>query len=66
MKELHGMSADEIHQLFAEWNKTALDSSLVEISRDLLEFTVAVGVALVEMLLVRAGHHGTGIWPGVD
>ena len=31
-----GMSADEMHSVFAEWNQGDLDSYLVEISRDIL------------------------------
>src|SRR5206468_9549908 len=38
MKELLGMSADEMHQVFAEWNKGDLDSYLIEITRDILAF----------------------------
>ena len=38
MKELLGMTADEMHDTFAEWNKGDLDSYLVEITRDILGF----------------------------
>ncbi len=36
MKELLGMTADEMHDVFKEWNKTELDSYLIEITRDIL------------------------------
>ena len=36
MKNGLGMSADEMHNVFAEWNKGELDSYLIEISRDIL------------------------------
>ncbi len=36
MKELLGMSADEMHEVFKEWNKGDLDSYLIEITRDIL------------------------------
>ena len=36
MKELLGMTADEMHETFAEWNKGDLDSYLIEITRDIL------------------------------
>ena len=36
MKNGLGMSADEMHEVFAEWNKGDLDSYLIEISRDIL------------------------------
>ena len=36
MKTGLGMSADEMHEVFAEWNKGELDSYLIEITRDIL------------------------------
>src|SRR4051812_13934589 len=36
MKELLGLSADEMHDVFARWNEGDLDSYLVEITRDIL------------------------------
>src|ERR1700760_2067508 len=33
-----GMTPDEMHNVFAEWNKGELDSYLVEITRDILAF----------------------------
>ena len=34
-KKTIGMSADEMHQVFAEWNNGELDSYLIEITRDI-------------------------------
>ncbi|MDO3381081.1 decarboxylating NADP(+)-dependent phosphogluconate dehydrogenase [Gilvimarinus algae] len=65
MKELLGMSADEIHQVFADWNNTELDSYLVEISRDIMAFKDEDGEPLVEKILDTAGQKGTGKWTGV-
>ena len=36
MKDGLGMTADEMHEVFAEWNKGELDSYLIEITRDIL------------------------------
>jgi 6-phosphogluconate dehydrogenase len=36
MKNGLGMSADEMHEVFTEWNKGDLDSYLIEITRDIL------------------------------
>ncbi len=36
MKEGLGLSNDEMHDVFAEWNKGELDSYLIEITRDIL------------------------------
>ena len=66
MKELLGMSADEMHDTFAEWNKGDLDSYLVEITRDILGFRDENGEPLVEKILDTAGQKGTGKWTGVS
>ncbi len=65
MKELLGMTADEMHETFAEWNKGDLDSYLVEITRDILGFKDENGDPLVEKILDTAGQKGTGKWTGV-
>ena len=36
MKDGLGLSYDEMHQIFNEWNKTELDSYLVEITAAIL------------------------------
>jgi 6-phosphogluconate dehydrogenase len=66
MKELLGMTADEMHDTFAEWNKGDLDSYLVEITRDILGFRDENGDPLVEKILDTAGQKGTGKWTGVS
>ncbi len=66
MKELLGMTADEMHDTFAEWNKGDLDSYLVEITRDILGFKDENGEPLVEKILDTAGQKGTGKWTGVS
>jgi 6-phosphogluconate dehydrogenase len=35
MKDYLGMSYDEMHQVFKEWNEGDLDSYLIEITRDI-------------------------------
>jgi 6-phosphogluconate dehydrogenase len=65
MKSLLGMEADEMHKVFAEWNKGDLDSYLIEITRDILGFTEN-GEALVEKILDTAGQKGTGKWTAVS
>lgn len=65
MKDLLGMSANEMHDAFAEWNKGDLDSYLIEITRDIMGFRDENGDALVEKILDTAGQKGTGKWTGV-
>ncbi len=57
-----GMTADEMHQVFAEWNKGELDSFLIEITRDILAFKDTDGQPLVDKILDTAGQKGTGKW----
>src|SRR5687767_11534160 len=62
MNEGLGLTADQLHQVFAEWNKGDLDSFLIEITRDILAFKDTDGQPLVEKILVTAGQKGTGKW----
>src|SRR5437016_6051456 len=62
MKTGLGKSADEMHQIFAEWNKTELDSYLIEITRDILAYKDTDGQPLVDKILDTAGQKGTGKW----
>jgi 6-phosphogluconate dehydrogenase len=65
MKELLGMKAPEMHDVFEEWNKGELDSYLIEITRDILAFKDADGTPLVDKILDTAGQKGTGKWTSV-
>lgn len=65
MKNVLGLTADEIHEVFAKWNETELDSYLVEITRDIFAYKDENGEPLVEKILDTAGQKGTGKWTGV-
>lgn len=65
MKDLLGMSYEEMHQTFKEWNEGELDSYLIEITRDILGFKDEDGQPLVEKILDTAGQKGTGKWTSV-
>lgn len=66
MKDGLGMSADEMHQTFAAWNQTELDSYLIQITADILAFKDEDGAPLVEKILDTAGQKGTGKWTGIN
>ena len=66
MKDLLGMSADEMHEVFKEWNEGELDSYLIEITRDILGFKDEDGEPLVDKILDTAGQKGTGKWTGIS
>ena len=65
MKNLLGLSAEEMGDIFAEWNEGELGSYLVEITRDILRYRDADGSPLVEKILDTAGQKGTGKWTGM-
>ena len=65
MRDLLGMSDDEMHEVFAAWNKTELDSYLIEITRDILAYKDTDGEPIVEKILDTAGQKGTGKWTGI-
>ena len=65
MRDLLGMSADEMHEVFAAWNKTELDSYLIEISADILAYKDTDGKPIVDKILDTAGQKGTGKWTGI-
>ena len=62
MKDVVGLSAEEMHRVFAQWNKTELDSYLIEITRDILGSRDDNGEMTVEKILDTAGQKGTGKW----
>lgn len=63
MKKALGLSAAQMHEVFADWNKGELDSYLIEITSDIFTKTDELtGKPLVEMILDAAGQKGTGKW----
>jgi len=63
LKHILGLSAEELHQVFSDWNKGELDSYLIEITADI--FTKKdedTGKPLVDVILDTAGQKGTGKW----
>lgn len=62
MKTGLGMTAEQIHRLFSNWNKGELSSYLIEITADIFSFQDEDGNPLVESILDTAGQKGTGKW----
>ena len=63
MKELLHMSAEEMAEVFTEWNKGVLDSYLIEITSKILRVRdKETGEPLLEKILDKAGQKGTGKW----
>ena len=65
MRNVLGMEAFEMHEVFAEWNKGDLESYLIEITADILQFKDEDGKPLVDKILDTAGQKGTGKWTGI-
>ena len=65
MKKVLKMPAEEIGDVFAEWNKTELKSYLIEITADILKFKDDDGEPLVDKIMDKAGQKGTGKWTGI-
>jgi 6-phosphogluconate dehydrogenase len=66
MKDGLGMSNDAMSAAFARWNQGALESYLIEITRDILAFRDEEGQAVVDVILDSAGQKGTGKWTVVS
>jgi len=61
-----GLSADELHAVFSEWNKGELDSYLIEISSHIFAKKDEDGMPLVDRILDTSGQKGTGKWTAIS
>jgi len=67
MKNLLGMAAAAIGQVFKTWNEGELASYLIEITGDILSQPDPLGAGfLVDQVLDTAGQKGTGLWTAVS
>jgi 6-phosphogluconate dehydrogenase len=66
MENVLGMSCDEMHEVFKEWNTGVLDSYLIDITKDILAMKDEDGEPLVDKILDTAGQKGTGKWTGIS
>ena len=57
-----GLKADELAEVFTDWNKGELDSYLIEISSHIFAKKDDDGQAIVDKILDTAGQKGTGKW----
>lgn len=63
LKHALGLNAQELHEIFTEWNKGELDSYLIEITADIFtKMDEETGNPLVDQILDKAGQKGTGKW----
>nr|WP_248629740.1 NADP-dependent phosphogluconate dehydrogenase [Enterococcus cecorum] len=64
LKNVLGLSNEELAETFATWNKGELDSFLMEITADILtrKDDLGTGKPIVDVILDAAGNKGTGKW----
>ncbi|AZH30191.1 MULTISPECIES: NADP-dependent phosphogluconate dehydrogenase [Paenibacillus] len=63
LKSVLNVSAEELHEIFTEWNKGELDSYLIEITADIFsQYDAETGKPMVDVILDAAGQKGTGKW----
>lgn len=66
MRDGFGMTNEEMGAAFSQWNEGKLDSYLIEITRDILNYRDENGEAVVDFILDKAGQKGTGKWTGIE
>ncbi|MCB1113978.1 MAG: decarboxylating NADP(+)-dependent phosphogluconate dehydrogenase [Chlamydiia bacterium] len=66
LKESLGLSYEELSILFSAWNKTELDSYLIEITGHIFKTDDTDGQPLLEKIMDRAGQKGTGKWTAIS
>ena len=63
LKDVLGLDANELAEIFTEWNKGDLDSYLIEITSKIFrKIDPETGKPLVDVILDKAGQKGTGLW----
>jgi 6-phosphogluconate dehydrogenase len=66
LKDSLGLTADDLHDIFAEWNKGELDSYLIEISTTIFAKKDEDGQPMIDKILDTAGQKGTGKWTAIS
>ena len=63
LRRVVGLEAEQLADVFAEWNQGALDSYLIQITSDILRVKdTETGRPLVDLIMDKAGQKGTGKW----
>ena len=67
LKELGGLSNDELHEVYKAWNDGRLQSFLISITADIFkQKDDLTGNYLIDVILDSAGQKGTGAWTSED
>jgi len=63
LKNVLGLEANELADVFAQWNRGALESYLIEITAQIFrKEDPDTGKPIVDVILDKAGQKGTGLW----
>ncbi|EUJ46395.1 NADP-dependent phosphogluconate dehydrogenase [Listeria riparia] len=63
LKQIGGLTNDELADVFTEWNDGELDSYLIEITKNIVKTKdPETGKPIVDVILDKAGQKGTGKW----
>src|SRR5881394_2851598 len=63
LKNVLGLEAKDLADIFAQWNRGALESYLIEITAEIFrKQDPDTGKPLVDVILDKAGQKGTGLW----
>src|ERR1700760_2735513 len=65
LKEGLGLNAEELEQVFTDWNKGELDSFLIDITAQIFAKKDDDGKPMVDKILDAAGQKGTGKWTAI-
>ena len=65
MREMLGLTPDQMYEVFRDWNESELESYLIEITRDIMTVRDDDGTPLIDRILDTAGQKGTGKWTSV-
>jgi 6-phosphogluconate dehydrogenase len=66
LKDGLGLGAEELARVFAEWNKTELDSFLIAITAAIFGKKDDNGTPIIDNILDTAGQKGTGKWTAIS
>lgn len=66
LKNREYLKNDEIHHIFEQWNLGELNSFLIEITANILNFKDKDGGYLLNNILDVAGQKGTGKWSAIN
>jgi len=61
-----GLQAESMQEVFSDWNRGVLNSYLIEITADILDFREVDNTLLLDQILDSAGQKGTGKWTAIN